>query len=337
MWITLLICTGLGKISPAPYFYNNQRPIIISHRGACGFIPEHTLQAYDVAAYMGADFIEPDLVPTKDSQLLINHEGVLNDTTNVALLPQFANLLTTKTISGFDGNTTITGWFAEDFYLYQLKELRAKQRLAFRPSTFNYLFKKITINEALDWVISINQQRILSNQSLLGAYIELKNPAYYNSLGFPVENLLLQILKDRNIDTIKGASAICPIILQCFELSSLQYMAQHTDLPLVYLIKQTNLLYNVTDYQDIVNGVGPNIEMVLNTDGTPTLFVQQAHNGNLAIHPWVIRDDVPLYGWGRQEIYEHTLNAKLDGVFDEFPDSANIYFSLQENKIRMNR
>ena len=337
MWITLLLCTGLGKISPAPYFYNSQRPIIISHRGACGYIPEHTLQAYDVAAYMGADFVEPDLVPTKDHQLLINHEGVLNDTSNVALLPQFANLLTTKTISGFDGNTTITGWFTEDFYLYQLKEIRAKQRLSFRPNTFDYLFKKITINEALDWVISINQQRIAANQSLLGAYIELKNPSYYNSLGFPVENLLLQVLKDRKIDTIKGASAICPIILQCFELSSLQYMANHTDLPLVYLIKQTNLLYNVTDYQDIVNGVGPNIEMVLNTDGSPTQFVQQAHNGNLAIHPWVIRDDVPLYGWARQQIYENTLNAKLDGVFDEFPDSANIYFNLQENKIKINR
>src|SRR5574343_1819520 len=139
MLITLLFWTGAAKITLAPYFYNSQRPIIIAHRGACGYLPEHTLQAYDVAAYMGADFIEPDLVPTKDSQLLINHEGVLNDTTNVALLPQFANLLTTKTISGFDGNTTITGWFAEDFNLYQLKELRSKQRLAFRPSTFNYL------------------------------------------------------------------------------------------------------------------------------------------------------------------------------------------------------
>jgi glycerophosphoryl diester phosphodiesterase len=331
MWIFLVVGFCLGKISLAPYFYNSQRPLIIAHRGACGYLPEHTLQAYDVAAYMGADFIEPDLVPTRDHQLLINHEGLLNDTTNVALLPQFADLLTTKTIQGYDGNTTETGWFSEDFYLYQLKELRAKQRLPFRPETFNYLFKKITINEALDWAIQINQQRILNNQTLLGAYIELKNPAYYNSLGFPVENMLLQVLKDRKIDTIKGASSICPVILQCFELASLEYMSKNTDLPLVYLVQQNHLIYNISDYQDIVNGVGPTFQMVFNPDGSATQFVSQAHNGNLAIHPWVIRDDVPIAGWSRQETYQFILNAKLDGIFDEFPDSANIYFTLSHS------
>ena len=337
MWIILLFWAVMAKISLAPYFYNSQRPLIIAHRGACGYLPEHTLQAYEMAVYMGADFIEPDLVPTKDNHLLINHEGLLNETTNVALLPEFASLLTTKTMYDYEGNTTETDWFSEDFYLHQLKELRAKQRLPFRPSTFNNLFKKITINEALDWVISINKERILSDQTLLGAYVELKNPSYYNSLGFAVEDLLLKVLKDRKIDTIKGASSICPIILQSFELSSLKYMAQHTDLPLVYLIQDTHILHNVPEYQGIVNGVGPNLQMVFNADGSATQFVQQAHKANLAVHPWVIRDDMPLYGWGRPETYEYVLNAKLDGIFDEFPDSSIFHFGLQENKMKLKR
>ena len=144
IWVlAFVVYVASGKRSPAGYFYNSARPLIIAHRGASGYIPEHTLQAYDVAQYMGADFIEPDLVPTKDHQLLINHEGLLNETTNVADLPQFAYLHTTKTISTYAGNVTETGWFSDDFYLYQIKELRAKQRLAFRPSTFNYLLKKI--------------------------------------------------------------------------------------------------------------------------------------------------------------------------------------------------
>lgn len=337
MWIILLFCAGVAKITLAPYFYNSQRPVIIAHRGACGYLPEHTLQAYEMAAYMGADFIEPDLVPTKDHHLIINHEGLLNETTNVALIPEFSNLLTTKTITDYEGTTTVIDWFSEDFYLHQIKELRAKQRLPIRPSTFNHLFKKISINEALDWVISINHERIQSNKTLLGAYIELKNPSYYNSLGFPVEDILLQVLKAKKIDSIKGASSLCPIILQCFELSSLKYMAQHTDLPLVYLIEDLHLSHNISEYQSIVNGVGPNLKMVFNADGSATQFVQQAHDGNLAVHPWVIRDDMPLYGWGRQETYEYALNAKLDGIFDEFPDSANFHFSLQEKKVKVNR
>ena len=88
---------------------------------------------------------------------------------------------------------------------------------------------------------------------------------------------------------------------------------------------------NVSQYQNIVNGVGPNLEMVLNLNGTATDFVEEAHNNNLTIHPWVVRDDVPLYNWGRQETYKYILAAKLDGIFDDFPDSANIYFNLTNN------
>ena len=324
---------ALGKKSQAGYFYNPQRPLIIAHRGACGYIPEHTLQAYDVAEYMGADFIEPDLCPTKDGFLVINHEGLLNETTNVARIPDLAYLHTTKTFPSHSGQVTETGWFIEDFTLSQIKQLRAKQRLSYRPQTFNYLFQKITINEALDYAIVKNQERIRNGTPLLGVYIELKNPTYYNSIGHPVEDMLLKVLNDRNIDNIKGASEICPIILQCFEIQSLAYMSTKTDLPLVFLVESSNIV-NMSQYADIVNGVGPNINLVFTPNGQANNFIQEAHDYDLQVHPWVIRDDQPYFAnFTRQQTYDLLLNSKLDGIFDEFPDSASIYFSLSQGKI----
>lgn len=329
MFIAVLLSLGVvsGRRTSAKYFYNTQRPLIIAHRGASGYVPEHTLQAYDIASYMGADFIEPDLVPTKDFSLIINHENLLNETTNVESLPQFSHLHTTKTIPTYAGPVTETGWFSEDFTLSEIKELRAKQRLSFRPETLNFFFQKITINEALDWAIDQNKERISKNQTLLGVYIELKYPGYFNSLGFAVEDMLLKILKERGIDNIKGASETCPIILQCFELQSLQYMSKQTDLPLVYLINSAYPVFNMSYYVYYVDGVGPNNGAIFTPDGMITDFVHQAHGYGLAVHMWVVRDDVPFSGFNRPQTYQAVLKAKLDGIFDEFPDSASIYFS----------
>ena len=329
MWLALF-CFSLSaaKQSPASYFYNAERPLIIAHRGACGYIPEHTLQAYDIAAYMGVDFIEPDLVPSKDGHFIINHDPLLDDTTNVAALPKFAHLRTTKTINTVNGPETQTGWFTEDFTLEEIKELRATQRLAIRPQTLNNLFQKITIDEALDWTIETNKNRIAQEKKLLGVYIELKDPAYFNSIGYPVEEMLISILRARGIDSVKGASEICPIILQCFELESLQKMKMITDLPLVYLVSGKNIPFNITDYAEIVNGVGPSADMVFNPDGSSTGFLQQAHAAELAVHPWVVRDDVPFGPFTRQQIYMLLRGSGVDGIFDEFPDSASVYFTL---------
>jgi glycerophosphoryl diester phosphodiesterase len=325
----MILSTVESKVTGAKYFYNSQRPLIIAHRGASGYVPEHTLQAYEMAAYMGADFIEPDLVPTKDGYLMINHENLLNDTTDVSNFPIFKDLLKTKTITTPSGSTTQTGWFSEDFTLSQIKQLRAKQRLPLRPSSFNYLFPKITIDEALDWTISLNKKRIADGIPLLGVYIELKHPSYFNSIGLPVENMLLKILKKRNIDTIKGASSICPIILQCFELESLKYLSKYTDLPLVFLISSSDSAqYNISEYSLIVSGVGPDIPFVFDRNGAPTGFVQEAHRYGIAVHLWTIRDDVPFFGLNRKLTYSALASSQIDGVFDEFPDSASVYFSL---------
>lgn len=321
-----------GKLTRALYFYSSERPLIIAHRGACGYFPEHTLQAYELAEQMGADFIEPDLVPTRDHQLLVNHEGQLSETTNISELPNFSHLQTTKTVSSNIGLATEIGWFSEDLYLHEIKELRARQRLHSRIQAFNNLFPKVTLVEVLDWAIKINEKRILTNNTLLGVYIELKTPAYYNSLGFKVEDLLLKTLRDKEIDTIKKASQNCPIILQSFEIESLKYLGEHTDLPLVYLFETGFAKLNVSEYQNIVNGIGPEMNLVFNFNGDPTELVNEAHSNNLCIHPFVVREDKQVYSWSRKQTYENVLKAKMDGIFDEFPNLARTYFSINNKK-----
>ena len=326
--LILAISSVSSKRTEAEYFYNSARPLIIAHRGASGYIPEHTLQAYEVAAYMGADFVEPDLCPSKDGYLVINHENMLNDTTNVAFLPQLEYLLTTKTVPTNTGFENETGWFIEDFTLNQIKQLKSKQRLSFRPNTLDYYFEKIIIDEALDWAIKKNQQRAANNQPLVGVYIELKKPAYFNSLGFPVEDMLLKVLRKRGIDNIQGASKFCPIILQCFELESLVYMSQYTDLPLIYLVESSNVQYSFSYLADVVNGVGPSSSFIFTPQDQLTDYVSQAHANDLAVHMWVVRDDVPIGNFTRQQFYAVIRESGLDGIFDEFPDSATIFFNL---------
>lgn len=328
----LIISSVSAKLSKASYFYNSERPILIAHRGACGYFPEHTLEAYKLAEYMGSDFIEPDLVPTLDHHLIANHEGELSETTNISELPEYGNLYTTKTIFGYMGEKKESGWFSEDLFLSQIKNLRAKQRLPSRSQNFNNMFGKVTIDEILDWALSLNEKRSINNKNLLGVYIELKEPGYYNSLGFKVEDLLLAALKVRGIDNVLNATARCPIVFQSFEIESLEYLAKFTDLPLVYLIETGYLKMNISQYHNIVHGVGPDFEIVFNSDGSSTEFVKEAHSYNLSIHPFVVRDDRPLYGWSRKQIYENIFKASIDGIFDEFPKSAQEYFSLKVNK-----
>ena len=125
---------------------NGQKPLILGHRGAAGYRPEHTLASYELAIKLGADYIEPDLVATKDGVLISRHEPNITDTTDVAAHPEFANRKTTKTIDGL----TQTGWFAEDFTLAEIKTLRAKERLLFRDHSFDGQFEILTFQEVID-------------------------------------------------------------------------------------------------------------------------------------------------------------------------------------------
>src|SRR3954454_13482610 len=147
-------------------------PIVIAHRGASGYLPEHTLAAYELGARQGADYIEPDLVATRDGELVCRHENEISGTTDVAGHPEFAARRTTKTIDG----VAVTGWFTEDFTLAELRTLRAKERIPdLRPenTAFDGLAQIPTFDEVID----------LAQRYGVGVYPETKHPTYFDSVG----------------------------------------------------------------------------------------------------------------------------------------------------------
>ncbi|RZM09380.1 MAG: glycerophosphodiester phosphodiesterase, partial [Sphingomonas sp.] len=185
--------------------------IVIAHRGASGLRPEHTLAAYSLAIDQGADFIEPDLVPTKDDVLVARHENNIAETTNVADHPEFAARKTTKTIDG----QTMTGWFVEDFTLAELKTLRAKERLPkLRPANTAYdgQFQIPTLAE----IIALAKRRTTETGRTIGIYPETKHPTYFAKIGHPTDAKLVAELREAGWD-----SARAPVFIQSFEVANL--------------------------------------------------------------------------------------------------------------------
>src|ERR1700730_19297897 len=175
-------------------------PIVIGHRGACGYVPEHTLTSYFIAMQDGVDYVEPDLVMTKDGVLIARHENEIGGTTDVAQHREFAGRRTTKTIDGI----AHTGWFTEDFTLAELKTLRARERIPdIRPNNtgFDGQFEVPTFEEILALVAGVQQQREMSAKQLgrpapkrIGVYPETKHPTYFQGLGLAMEDLLVDTL-----------------------------------------------------------------------------------------------------------------------------------------------
>ena len=182
------------------------RPLVIGHRGASGYLPEHTLAAYQLAILRGADFIEPDLVSSKDGVLIARHEINIKDTTDVANHPEFASRFKTKTIDG----TPESGWFADDFTLAEMKTLRAKQRLGFRPQQFNGLYQVPTFDE----VIALAQWWSERLDRVIGVYPETKHPTYHQRAGLPLERKLVQAL-DRTWLEPSARAGVHSIVRSC--------------------------------------------------------------------------------------------------------------------------
>src|SRR5262245_34663232 len=189
--VTLLaLAAGASTVVAEPDGADGQhgaRPLIIGHRGASGYRPEHTLASYELAARLGADFVEPDLVSTKDGVLVARHENDITGTTDVASRPEFASLRRTKVVDGL----TITGWFTEDFTLAELKQLRAVERLPGvrqRNTLYNGLFQVPTFQEVLD--LRARLSRELGRE--IGVYPETKHPTYFRSIGLDLEPPLVR-------------------------------------------------------------------------------------------------------------------------------------------------
>jgi glycerophosphoryl diester phosphodiesterase len=272
-------------------------PIVIGHRGAPAYRPEHTIASYTLAIEMGADFIEPDLCSTKDHQLIARHEPDIGGTTDVAT--KFPERRTTKTIDG----TTTTSWFVDDLTLAELKTLRAVERLpAVRPqnTAFNGLFEVPTFQEVID----------LAKAHDVGIYPETKHPTYFRTEGLPIEEPMLATLRRNGLDR-PGAK----VFIQSFEVSNLKALRRRTRLPLIQLIDVSGKPYDFVvsgdprTYTDLLtpqglaeiatyaDGIGPDRSRLVANDvaakpiGAPTGVIEAAHAVGLLLHPFTFRPE----------------------------------------------
>ena len=294
------------------------RPLIIGHRGASGHRPEHTLEGYRLAAEMGADFIEPDLVSTKDGVLIARHENEIGATTDVEV--KFPARRTTRTIDG----QTVSGWFTEDFTLAEIKTLRAKERLAFRSHAYDGQFAIPTFDEVIDLAQRLGGQL----NRPIGVYPETKHPTYFRGIGLPLEEKLIASLAKHGWDR-KDA----PVFIQSFEPDSLRLLRGKTPVRLIQLTSDASMLdaaglKRIAGYAD---GIGPEKRLVVpiapdGSVGAPTDLVQRAHAAGLVVHIWTIRVDkqfLPAGYHGRGEAeFEQFRDLGVDGLFTDFPDVA---------------
>jgi glycerophosphoryl diester phosphodiesterase len=317
-------------------------PLVIGHRGASGYRPEHTLASYELAARMGADFIEPDLVTTKDHVLVARHEPEIGGTTDVAARPEFASRRTTKLLDG----VVVTGWFTEDFTLAELKTLRAVERLPAvrRHNTlYNGLFQVPTFDEVLQLRERLSHE--LARE--IGVYPETKHPTYFWAAGRPLEGVLVEKLRQYGLDR-----ADAPVFVQSFEAANLRAMHDDYGLrsPKIFLTGASGTPFNdrrsyadhltpagLAELSQFVDGIGPEKSQIIprnpdGTLGTPTALVADAHAAGLALHPYTFRaenqflpaqlrvgTDPNAYGKAIDEQVAY-LRAGIDGLFTDQAD-----------------
>ena len=318
---------------------------VLGHRGASGYRPEHTLASYQLAITQCADYIEPDLVSTKDGVLVARHENEISGTTDVATRAEFANRRTTKVIDG----TELTGWFTEDFTLAELRTLRAKERIPeVRPgnTAFDGLYQIPTFEEVVDLA---RNSRTCDGRPV-GIAPETKHPTYFDSIGLSMEESVVAILEAGGFS---GGDA--PVRIQSFETTNLRELDTMTDLPLVQLVDCSGApfdlktagngrtyadlvtargLAQISEYADAV-GLCKDIMIPRRADGSlgrPTNVIANAHRNGLEVIGWTFRREnqyLPLEfrsstdpkapGNMRAEV-ERFLRAGMDSVFTDNPD-----------------
>jgi glycerophosphoryl diester phosphodiesterase len=322
-------------LAPAPAAAQDM--LIIAHRGSSAERPEHTLAAYERAIDQGADYIEPDLVATKDLVLVSRHENELSGTTDVASREEFEDRRREKTIDG----RLIAGWFAEDFTLAELRSLRAKERIpSLRPANarFDGLYQVPSFAD----IVKLVRAKEAETGRRIGLYPELKHPTFLlQNEGIDLVDLLLRDLRDL------GITPADPVFIQSFEVAPLQRLKQRG--PGFKLVQLVEPLGGPADepamrYADMVsptglaeiakyaNVVGAHIGMILNPDGSPTSLVTDAKAAGLAVHAWTIRPEnefLPAMlrtgsepkgkGCGDVKLAELLRTAGVTGAFSDGP------------------
>ncbi|KAI4329683.1 hypothetical protein MLD38_028042 [Melastoma candidum] len=328
------------------------RPYNIAHRGSNGEIPEETAAAYERAIEEGADFIETDILSSKDGVLICFHDPTLDDTTDIAKHKEFADRKRTYEVEGANK----TGFFTVDFTLEELKSLRVNQRDPFRDQQYNGKFSIITFEEYIS--IALDAKRIV------GIYPEIKSPVLINehvkwSKGRRFEDVFVHTLKKYGYkgsymseDWVKQ-----PAFIQSFAPTSLVYVSNLTDLPLIFLIDNfttptpdTNQTYwEITsdkyfDYiKDYVVGIGPwkdtIVPVVDNYMQTPTDIIARAHAHNLQVHPYTYRNDNSSlhFNFHQDPYLEYAFwihKMGVDGLFTDFTGSLHNYQELSSPLVR---
>ncbi len=316
---------------------NGQTPIVIGHRGASGYRPEHTLASYQLAIEQGADFVEPDLVMTSDGVLIARHEPMLGGTTDVGSHPEFASRQTTRLVDG----VSTTDWFASDFTLAEIKTLRAVQSRADRDQQYNGQFEIPTLDE----VIALAQTKSTITGRTIGIYPEVKHSTFHADVfgANTFENALVS-----KLHAAYGNDVNAPVFIQSFEVANLQYLNGQTDIKLVQLIDANDVnadgaldltapydrpydftvagdprsfadLLTVAGLQFVAgyaDGIGPWKPYLVTTvddgvertgDVTLTIndrrvdgstgVIEMAHDLGLLVHTWTFRNDASQYGF----------------------------------------
>lgn len=330
--VMMVLSFALISAAPAP-----KKPLIIAHRGASGSVPEHTIAAFTKAIDEGADFIEPDLVLTKDGILIVRHENEISGTTDVAARPEFGARKATKLIDG----ESVTGWFTEDFTLAEIKTLRARERLPLlRPDSakLDGRYQVATFDEVIDLVRTKTNRRV-------GLYPETKHPSHFERLGLSFDGPLLSALKRGDY-----TRALDPIFIQSFEVGNLKRLRKLTKVRLIQLMSdeggppdQSGVRYadmatpaGLKAIALYANGVGVAKAMIIPRDATgalaaPMTLVADAHKAGLKVHAWTFRaenaflpapyrngSDPAARGDLASEI-KRFVSLAIDGLFSDHP------------------
>ncbi len=292
---------------------SGERPIIIAHRGASGLYPEHTTLSYETAIAQGADFIEPDLVMTKDGVLIARHDAYLSATTDISDRSEFADRKKVRATPMGE----MDDWWADDFTLAEIKTLKARQQFPSRTMEFNDQLEILTFDEVMDIALAAAE-----DGRKVGLHIEAKWPSYYASVGLDMVDPIINAIKAKGLE-----QAGIPVFIQSFEPPFLAAFSEKSDLPVIQNMvgppynKLLGLEYKLEDMT--TTGVGAEKSFILNKDGTVTDFVQRAHERGLLVHVYTVRDDSPLEGYkdARAEL-EALIAAGADGIWVDYPATA---------------
>ena len=351
LWLCSTLC---GCAAPASHLVQAAQlmkaPLIIAHRGASGYLPEHTLEAYRLGIEQGADFIEPDLVSTRDGYLVARHEPNITATTDVAQRAEFADRRRTRIVDGKSED----GWFTVDFTLAELRTLRAVQARPERSQQYNGQFLIPTFDE----IIALAQRESARVGRPIGVYPETKHPTWHCELGLPLEERMLAALSAAG-----WVGRDSPVFLQSFEAGNLRWLRERTTLRLVQLIDadgleadgaprppapwtsnggcarypQGNLprdfsdpasFLTIAEYADVI---APWKRYLISADMQnrllpPSRFVALAREAGLGVHTWTFRNEPSMlaadYADDPAREYAQFFALGIDGLFSDFPDTA---------------